>query len=215
MKAMFKKFAFLYLIITSSTINASPFNYFIYESIIEGETIPEGQTPGFQFNVLGAIFLLSPGFNDDPQKANGDNPIEAIIVSGDPSGMNLPPLEYPPNGSFEFSTHMFWYDQKLQLPRQPIDLAYVSFDANQNCFILKPDPNRLTIAERQIINTFSVLGETHVINEGDISVCSNDGGQTIIGTINILGYDAIGHLAQVKYTAKISGQLKQSGEVDL
>jgi hypothetical protein len=150
-----------------------------------------------------------PGLND-PKSTSGKNPVDVVVSSGNPSGMQNP-SSYPPTGSFEFATDAIWYGKPY------VDLAYVSID--QNCIVLQPDMNRLTYAEKQVINTFSGLGATHVIYEGYIKICSNDGFNTVNGYIDMNGYNAMTPYTQTtktaRYTASFQGRMYGSAELGL
>jgi len=200
MKTAIKLLAGLILLLAGAVTQARP----LYEWYI----IIQGQTLNNQFQRDGFLYAVLPGLNNDPYSTSGDNPFDAVLVSGDPSGMSSPPTGYPPTGSFEFSTHMIWYNLKFGGDKQ-IDLAHVWWD---QCAFMAPDLNRLTSAEQQIINTFSALGATHVIDSGGIQICSDDGFQTIYGLIDVMGYPAIGHVGQVRYTADVWGQLYYVGD---
>ena len=170
----------------------------------------QGQTLYVQFWREGLLYAVVPGLNNDPRSTSGDNPFDAVLISGDPTGFNSPPTSYSPSGSFEFSTHSIWYNLKIGGSNPQIDLAFVGVDQNpqnpqERCIFMKPDLNRLTSAEQQIINTFSALGSLHVIYDGIIKICSEDGFQSIYGLIDVMGYDAIGHINQARYKAILQG----------
>jgi hypothetical protein len=194
----FTKTAALVLLIVASTFSevsqARPL--WIWHIVIQG------QTSNQPFQRDGWLYVLNPGLNNDPKSTSGENPVEVVVSSGDPSGMSS--LSFPPNGSFEFSTNGIWYSI---LGSPNIDLAFVTLD--QSCVVMRPDMNRLTPAEMQIINTFSTRGETHVISDGTIQICSNDGLKTVNGSIDVVGYRAIGGptTGSTNYTATIQGQL--------
>lgn len=183
------------LVLTGTAAQARPL--YMWQIFIEGQTL------SMQFQREGIMYALVPGLNNDPNSTSGYNAFDAVLVSGDPSGMSSNIL-YPPTGSFEFSTHMIWYNLKFPVGSPQIDLAFVQLE--QSCATMTPDTNRLTFAEQQIINTFSALGATHVIDSGYIQICSNDGFQTLYGTIDVTGYNAIG-LAPARYTAFVQGWL--------
>lgn len=199
-KSMLNLLLFLFIIVFSNENNA--FSIYEWQASIQGQVVIQGQTGTKSFQINGNIFAIIPGINNDHNSTSGDNPLDVVLSFGDPSGMSSS-VAYAPTGSLEFSTHGIWYGI---LGRPNIDLAFVSI--NGACVILQPDMKRLSYSERQIINTFSGLGAPHVIYDGYIQLCSNDGFNTINGRIDVNGYKTIGGTsATAHYIANVQGRL--------
>jgi hypothetical protein len=203
-QTMYKILLTLIFALVSLSTQARPL--YIWSVQLTGQTLTG--TLNSQFQKVGTIYAVVPGFNNDPNSQNGYNPVDVVVSVGDPTGMRTPPSAgYPPTGSFEFSSIGLWFDF-LQSPH--MDLAYMQFNEYPEygglvCLTLWPDSNRVPIGIN-VINTFSALGATHIIKSGALMLCSKDGWNTMTGRIEVEGVNAIGG-SPANYTADVEASL--------
>jgi hypothetical protein len=121
---------------------------------------------------------------------NGANPLELVIVSGNPAIS-------PQIGAIQFGTNTFFLGGRASL-----DMAFVSF-AN-NCIIARPDQRMSATGLNGFNSRSGLTADFYQIFAGDLSVCSTNGFRTISGSVNILGTGAIFH-SNTPYQATLTG----------
>lgn len=152
----------------------------------------DGTVSGWPFSRTG-ILMLAPTFSND------DNPVEVVIVSGDP-------LAHPERGAIQFATNDFFLEGATHF-----DLAFVSISGN--CVSIRPDPE-YRMMTLNIFNVNSGLTATpYMIYSGTINGCIDRRARTVSGHINVEGTPYY-YGNSASYVADFEGQFAGTGNID-
>jgi hypothetical protein len=128
---------------------------------------------------------------------NGVNPVDVALGLGNPAASPSP-------GAILYYTNAY-----LAGSNSALDLAYVSVSGN--CLTVQPDPQLLMGLQKQNPSMFtvssSVTAQLYFVLQGTMKLCSNDGWQTLQGTVNYLGSSFYSSpYPSMPYQATISGR---------
>lgn len=175
----------------TSVIGQLGVQYSIYNVVIQGQALD------IPFQRQGMLLITQVPIGTEGTQ-NGVNPFEAFLISGNPGGA-------PESGAIWFMTNNAFLGSDSQ-----IDLAYTTFDPENQIITVQPDPN-LSAVGANIFNARSgLLANAYQIFGGNMQIQSLDNWQTIGGQVNILGTGAIFH-SNSPYIAQISGTYAGEG----
>lgn len=137
----------------------------------------QGQSQDATFQRKG--YLVATNTLTTAGTSNGVNVIDMAIYSGSP-------LLSPESGAIAFMSNNGFIGDSL------VDLVYITFNQNQGCYIMQPDPNMdVNTFTPNVFNTYSgLLANAYQIYNGYATFCSQDGFKTVTGEINVQGSGA-------------------------
>lgn len=154
-----------------------------------------GTVSGWPFSRTG-ILMLAPTF--DSNGTNDVNPVEVVIVSGEPLGTR------PERGAIQFATNDFFLEGSTHF-----DLALVSVSGN--CVSIQPDPEYRMMTPNVFNVNSGITAIPYMIYSGNINGCVDRRARTVSGHINVEGSPYY-YGNSASYVADFEGQF--AGTVD-
>jgi hypothetical protein len=175
----------------TSAIGQLGVQYSIYNVIIQGQALD------IPFQREGMLLITQVPIGTEGTQ-NGVNPFEVFLISGNPGGA-------PESGAIWFMTNNAFLGSDSQ-----IDLAYTTFDPENQIITVQTDPNLSAVGANVFNARSGLLANAYQIFDGAMQIQSLDNWQTINGQVNILGTGAIFH-SNSPYIAEISGTYAGEG----
>lgn len=143
-----------------------------------------GATAYEQFTRTGELYVLPPRDVSGANFDNGQNPLDIGLVSGNPPAA-------PETGAIWFATNNSVFDSiglDTTTGDALIDIAFVTAAPDAGTVTIELDPAAARVAHLNTINARGGLTENvYQLLEGTVELQFTDGGQTVAGTIDLVG----------------------------